>query len=228
MTNVEPLPVYPDGERRTSQVVYSPPVPSTRGIRSFLRAGTHVATPPRIVAVIAAVGWLAVIPLRAAEDQGNDRRPPSVEEVGAPGSEFSSKPLWVSPSQHLANTSAPYLTRVATPAGEPLEHRPHTARRPALLIGLYVSYGLLQTLDAQSTIRALHSGTGHEGNPLVSPFAAHPAALATFKLGLTGGTIYGIDKLYKSHRRLGMITLALINSGYAYIVQRSYRTFPAR
>jgi hypothetical protein len=120
------------------------------------------------------------------------------------------------------------VTPVASPAGEPLEHRPHTPRRLALLIGLYVSYGLLQTLDAQSTIRALHSGTGHEGNPLVSPFAAHPAALATFKLGQTSGTIYGIDKLYKSHRKLAMVTLANINIGYAYIVQRSYRNFPAR
>jgi hypothetical protein len=97
-----------------------------------------------------------------------------------------------------------------------------------LLIGLYVSYGLLQALDAQSTIRALHSGAAREGNPLLSPFAAQPAALATFKLGLTGGTIYGIDRLYKSHRRLAMITLATINSGYACIVQRNYRSFPAR
>jgi hypothetical protein len=208
--------------------VYSSPVPSTRGTRSFLSSGSHVADRPRIVAVIAVVGWLAVTPLRAAEDQGNDRRPSSVEEVSAPGSEFSRRPTWVSSSQHLANASAPYMTRVATLAGEPLEQRPRTTRRPALLIGLYVSYALLQTLDAQSTIRALHSGTGHEGNPLVSPFAAHPAALATFKLGLTGGTIYGIDKLYKSHRRLGMIILATVNSGYAYIVQRSYRSFPPR
>jgi hypothetical protein len=97
-----------------------------------------------------------------------------------------------------------------------------------LLIALYVSYGLLQALDAQSTIRALHSGAAHEGNPLLSPFAAHPAALATFKLGLTGGTIYGIDRLYKSHRRLAVITLATINSGYACIVQRNYRSFPTR
>jgi len=228
MRNVEPLPVNPDGERRTSQVVCSSLVPSTRVTRSFLRTGSRVAARPRIVAVIAAVGWLAVAPLRAAEDRGNDHTPPSVEEVSAPGSEFSRRPTWVSPSQHLANASGPYVTRVATPAGEPLKHRLGTPRRPALLVGLYMSYGLLQALDAQSTIRALHSGTGHEGNPLASPFAKHPAALATFKLGLTGGTIFGVDKLCKSHRRLGMITMAILNSGYAYIVQRSYRSFPAR
>jgi hypothetical protein len=93
---------------------------------------------------------------------------------------------------------------------------------------MYVSYGLLQALDAQSTIRALNSGSAHEGNPLLSPFASHPAALAAFKLGLTSGTIYGFDRLYKSHRRLTMIALAAINCGYACIVRRNYRNFPTR
>jgi hypothetical protein len=95
------------------------------------------------------------------------------------------------------------------------------------LIGLYISQGVLQGLDAESTIRALHTGSAREGNPLVSPFASQPAALVVFKLALAAGTIYGIDRLYKYHPRLAMSTLGAINGGYAFLVQRNYRSFPA-
>jgi hypothetical protein len=93
---------------------------------------------------------------------------------------------------------------------------------------MYVSYGLLQVLDTESTIHGLQTERAHEGNPVLSPFASNPAALAAFKLGLTGGTILGIDRLRKSHRRLAMVTLAAINGGYACVVLRSYRNFSSR
>jgi hypothetical protein len=95
-----------------------------------------------------------------------------------------------------------------------------------LLIGLYVSQGVLQGLDAQSTNRALHTGAAREGNPIVNPFASQPAALVVFKLALAAGTIYAIDRLHKSNPRLAILTLGSINAGYAYFVQRSYRSFP--
>ena len=106
--------------------------------------------------------------------------------------------------------------------------KPRKSPRPALLMGMYVSYGLLQVLDAESTIRALQTKRAYEGNPVLSPFASNPAALAAFKLGLTGGTILGIDPLRKSHRRLAMVTLAVINGGYACVVLRNYREFSSR
>jgi hypothetical protein len=90
---------------------------------------------------------------------------------------------------------------------------------------MYVSYGLLQALDAESTIHALRTRKAYEGNPVLSPFASNPAALSAFKLGLTGGTILGIDRLRKSNRRLAMITLAVVNGGYACVVARNYRNF---
>jgi K+-transporting ATPase A subunit len=95
------------------------------------------------------------------------------------------------------------------------------------LIGLYISQGVLQSLDAQATVRALHGGSTREGNPLVRPFASQPAALVIIKLALAGGTIYGIDRLHKSHPRLAITTLGAINAGYVFLVQRSYRSFPA-
>jgi hypothetical protein len=96
------------------------------------------------------------------------------------------------------------------------------------LIGLYVSHGVLQALDAQGTLRALHSGSAQEGNPLLRPFASQPAALVAFKLALGAGVIYGIDRLHKSHPRLAKTTLGAINAGYVYVVQRNYRDFSTR
>jgi DNA-binding NarL/FixJ family response regulator len=96
------------------------------------------------------------------------------------------------------------------------------------LIGLYISQAVLQALDAQSSIRALQTGSAQEGNPLVHPLASQPAALVIFKLAMTAGTIYGIDRLHKSHPRLAIITLGAISAGYLYLVQRNYRSFPAR
>jgi hypothetical protein len=93
---------------------------------------------------------------------------------------------------------------------------------------MYVSQGVLQALDAQSTIRAIHTGSAREGNPIVAPFASNTAAFVVFKLALAAGTIYGIDRLYKYHPRLAMSTLGAINGGYAFLVQRNYRSFPAR
>jgi hypothetical protein len=110
----------------------------------------------------------------------------------------------------------------------PLKLNRNVNRRSSLLIGLYVTQGALQALDAQATLRALHSGSAREGNPLVRPFASQPAALVVFKLALGAGIIYGIDRLHKSHSRLATTTLGAINAGYVYLVQRSYRSFSSR
>jgi two-component system chemotaxis sensor kinase CheA len=68
---------------------------------------------------------------------------------------------------------------------QPLESKRNTNRRSPLLIGLYIAQGVLQSLDAQSTVRAIHADSAQEGNPLVSPFASQPTALVVFKLALS-------------------------------------------
>ena len=186
------------------------------------RPGLKVAT------VIIVAGWLAAPPLRAAQDEGDGRSSRNLEGVSAPGPESNTSRTRVPPSLRLMEASRASGVRTVAVGSAPPAFEPRLAPRPALLIGMYVSYGLLQALDAQSTIRALNSGSAHEGNPALSPFAAHPAALAAFKLGLTGGTIYGFDRVYKSHHRLTMIALTAVNGGYAYVVRRNYRSFPTR
>jgi hypothetical protein len=102
------------------------------------------------------------------------------------------------------------------------------ARRTPLLISLYASQAVLEILDARSTNRALQGGSAQEGNPLLQPLATHPAGLIALKLAMAGGIIYGTDRLHRYHPRLATATLGAINAGYVYLVQRSYRSFPAR
>ena len=56
------------------------------------------------------------------------------------------------------------------------QERPPPPKRPAVLMPLYAGFGVVQTLDAQSTLRALRSGQAHEANPIMAPFTAHPPA----------------------------------------------------
>jgi hypothetical protein len=107
--------------------------------------------------------------------------------------------------------------------GEPDEVKTSMNRRSPLLIGMYVIQGVLQGLDAQSTIRALHSGTAREGNPLANPFASTTAAIVAFKVAVAAGSIYGTDRLYKHHPRLAMGILGTLNGEYIYVVQHNYR-----
>jgi uncharacterized protein DUF5658 len=179
-----------------------------------------------VVAIILFVELLPVALLRAGEDPGSSSNPTEVRAISEANPAIKARPVQDQSSLSLANDPAKSATGFIS--NQPLMTKPRSARRSPLLIALYVSHGVLQGLDAQSTLRAIHSGSGREGNPLVSPFASQPAALVGFKVGATAGTIYGIDRLYKSHPRLAMITLAAINGGYAILVQRNYRSFPPR
>lgn len=182
----------------------------------------------KVAAVITVVGWLAGLPQGCAQEESISRGPSNFSAVSVSGPELDPTRGRDSPSLRMASLPAAGLARQAAMGSDPLVSNPRTAPRPVLLIGLYVSFGLLQALDAESTLRALQGGKAREGNPLLCPFASNPAALATIKLGLTGGTIFGIDRLCKSHRRLGMAVLAAINAGYTCMVVRNYRSFSSR
>ena len=151
--------------------------------------------------------------------------------IGAAGPEGASvgpRNLYTLPFPHPSSRTVGEAGAGAGLRNQPDELSRSTNRRSSLLIGLYVLQGALQALDAHATLRALHTGSVREGNPIIRPFASQPTALVTFKLGLGASTIYGIDRLHKSHSRLATATLGVINAGYVYIVQRNYRSFSAR
>ena len=181
-----------------------------------------------VVGIILSVGLLSVAPLRAGQDQGYRSNPPVVRATSEAKIAFNAQPADAHSYPTPANGPSSPALGVGVIRNQPPESKPNSARRSPLLIALYVSQGILQALDAQSTIRALHSGSAREVNPLVGPFAGQPAALMGFKGATTAGIIYGTDRVYKSHPRLALITLAAINAGFAFIVARNYHSFPAR
>jgi hypothetical protein len=162
-----------------------------------------------VVITILLAQTLFVASLSAQDEQNNINSLADTVMATAPLFEFS--------------TGAGAFTRT-----QPPEPKPRRARRSALLVGLCVSYGVLQAPDAHATIRALHCSSVREETPIVSPFASQPAALIAFKAGVTAGTIRGIDRLNKSHPRLAIVTFGVTNIGHAYLVQRNYRDIPAR
>lgn len=107
------------------------------------------------------------------------------------------------------------------------ESRPERARRTPFLIGLYATQVALQALDAESTLRAIQSGKGREGNPVISPFASNPAALVGFKMGATSALILNLDRLHRNHPRAATIALLAIDAGYAFVVQHNYSVLSA-
>src|SRR5437879_2828910 len=121
-----------------------------------------------VVGIILFAALLAFSPLKAGKDEGNGSYPSKVRATSAVKAAFNAPPEDLYSYASLANGLPGSAPGVAVIRNQPPELKPHSVRRSPLLIGLFVSYGILQALDAQSTIRALHSGSAREGNPLRS------------------------------------------------------------
>lgn len=98
---------------------------------------------PEVAAVIIVVGWLAGPSLRAVQDERNNLGPPILNAVTAPKVELDTGRAQDPRPLRLSEASAANVARVAAFRSEPLKAKQPTAPHPALLIGLYVSYGLL-------------------------------------------------------------------------------------
>jgi hypothetical protein len=86
---------------------------------------------------------------------------------------------------------------------------------------LYVATALTQTLDAQSTFKALNAGAV-ESNSLVKPFASNRPAFMALKAGMAAAFIYAGHDLSKRHKVGAVIALGLINSVYTAIALNNY------
>ena len=87
---------------------------------------------------------------------------------------------------------------------------------------LYVSFGMLQLLDAQSTSRAIDAGA-YEANSVFRGIAHHPIALMGAKTAVAAGTIVLMERFRKKHPRAALVTMMAIDSAYAVIVVRNSR-----
>src|SRR6202035_4754350 len=106
-------------------------------------------------------------------------------------------------------------------AGPPaLTEAPESARRPAALLPLYVSFTALQFADVHSTLSARDAG-GREGNPVFTGLRSTAGMLAV-KSGLALGTTYAVERLRKRSPRTAVVLMAALNSAYAGIVAHNY------
>ena len=96
------------------------------------------------------------------------------------------------------------------------------ARRPVALVPLYSAFAALQAADAHSTTQALRQG-GTELNPLMRGVAGSPKGLVAVKLATTFTTIAATELLWRSHPKAAVIAMAIITSGYGFVVTRNYR-----
>ena len=102
---------------------------------------------------------------------------------------------------------------------EPKPLAPTGWSAPALHVSLSTSFAALQALDVATTLRAVHTGSGVEANPLLGGLSKQPAALIGLKAGLTAATIASVHGLSKSHPKAAVLTMIGLNVGSAFVVR---------
>jgi hypothetical protein len=60
-------------------------------------------------------------------------------------------------------------------------------------------------------------------NPVMAPFAGHPAAFMAVKAGAAGGILFMVDRIRTRNRLAGVLMLAAANCAYATVVAHNYR-----
>ena len=94
--------------------------------------------------------------------------------------------------------------------------------RPRMLIPLYVSFTVLQVMDAHSTTQALKGGAV-ESNPLMKEFVGNSASLLAVKAGGTAVAIFAAERLWPRNRVAAVGFMIAANAGISWVVQHNYR-----
>ena len=95
-------------------------------------------------------------------------------------------------------------------------------RRPAPLIPMYASFAALQGLDYHSTTKALSSGAGREGNPVMGPVVGNKGAFLALKAASTAGVVLVGEKLWKKNRAGAIVFMAVANGLMGAVVVHNY------
>jgi uncharacterized protein DUF5658 len=99
---------------------------------------------------------------------------------------------------------------------------PPDARRPSMLVPLYLSFAALQGLDVATTIRSVNRGAV-EANPAMAPFIGSPAAFIGVKALASAAMIASTEQLWKHHRAAAILTMIGANVGYSLVVIHNTR-----
>jgi hypothetical protein len=87
---------------------------------------------------------------------------------------------------------------------------------------MYGSFAALQALDYHSTVPALSSGRGREGNPLMRSVVGNKTAFITIKVASAGLTMWAVERMWKRHRVGAIVFMAAANGAMTAIVARNY------
>ncbi|HVH27862.1 MAG TPA: DUF5658 family protein [Vicinamibacterales bacterium] len=124
------------------------------------------------------------------------------------------------PSPSLRPDSTAIQLATAVPPAE-LVAAPRP-QRPAALVPLYISFGVLQGLDVHSTSRALENGAV-EANPLMKGVADSAVGLAAVKAAAGAGVIFASERMWKRNRVAAVLFMTATNSAMAWVVQHNHR-----
>lgn len=120
-------------------------------------------------------------------------------------------------SQAPTPTTAASSESRALADGVQMTFTPPTSRRPAPLVPLYVSLGVLQGFDIYTTSTALSRGAV-EANPGMQPVAGNPWASTAVKAAATATSIFFIERAWKQNRKGAVILATAINVATAAVV----------
>jgi hypothetical protein len=106
--------------------------------------------------------------------------------------------------------------------GPQMTFTPATSRRPAPLVPLYVSLGVLQGFDIYTTSTAVSRGAV-EANPGMQAVAGNPWASTAVKAAATATSIFFIERAWKQNRKGAVILATAINVATAAVVAHNTR-----
>ena len=120
--------------------------------------------------------------------------------------------------------AAPQLAFAAQPVAAPVtaSAADGTRTRRGVLLPLYVSFGVLQALDFQSTRTALGDGSAREANPMMNGVVGSPVGFVALKAATGAAVIFATEKMRPRNRIAAIATMAALNGLYATIVSHNY------
>jgi len=93
------------------------------------------------------------------------------------------------------------LAIVLLPASVRATDEPHAVITHVAIAAYIAASGA----DLSTTMYAIGSRTGQEGNPLFAPFVNTPWASGVVKMGVAAATAWGLVKLHESHPKIALI-----------------------
>jgi len=90
-----------------------------------------------------------------------------------------------------------------------------TSKTFAILASTYIA---VNALDVYTTTKALQSGRGVEGNPVLAPIAGNPWALTATKAAMTATSLLLARRAWKRHRVAAITTLVIANVAMGVVV----------